>query len=101
MEQPFVGRKADVMNKRGTVALFNKKEEEALEFWAQAKLLQENHFDSTCNFIMYRWSSGRITDAEMMTELEDQAFGHGPKGQLLRAFLNLAIGNLQIGKSQI
>ena len=30
MEQPFIGRKADVMNKRGTVALFNRKEEEAL-----------------------------------------------------------------------
>lgn len=70
MEQPFVGKKADVFNKRGIVALFNRQEEEALNYWKEAMLLKDSHFDSTCNRVMYMWSSGRITDAQMMEELE-------------------------------
>lgn len=66
MDQPFIGKKADVFNKRGIVALFNKNEDEALHYWAQAKQLNDHHFDSICNLIMFRWSSGRITDSEMM-----------------------------------
>jgi len=66
MADPFVGKKADIFNKRGTVALFNRKEEEALNYWGEAKMLNDRHFDSTCNYVMYRWSSGRITDAQMM-----------------------------------
>jgi hypothetical protein len=41
METPFIGKKADVMNKRGTVALFNRNEEEAMRFWFEAKNLNE------------------------------------------------------------
>ena len=55
MEQPFVGKKADVMNKRGTVALFDRNEEEAIRYWQEAKILNNRHFDSTCNFVMKRW----------------------------------------------
>lgn len=51
------------MNKRGTIALFNKNEDEAMCFWAEAKKLNEKHFDSTCNSVMYKWSTGRITDS--------------------------------------
>lgn len=57
-----MGKKADVMNKRGTIALFNKNEDEAMCYWAEAKKLNEKHFDSTCNSVMYKWSTGRITD---------------------------------------
>lgn len=80
METPFVGKKADVMNKRGTVALFNKNEDEAMRYWSEAKSLNERHFDSTCNYVMYRWSTGRITDGQMMSELQEFAFDHGHKG---------------------
>jgi len=62
MEQPFLGKRADVLNKRGTVAIFNRNENEAIRFWSEAKNLNERHFDSTCNYIMYMWSTGRITD---------------------------------------
>jgi hypothetical protein len=34
METPFVGKKADVYNKRGIVALFHNKEGEALHWWS-------------------------------------------------------------------
>ena len=33
METPFIGKKADVLNKRGTVCLFNHQENQALQFW--------------------------------------------------------------------
>lgn len=46
MEQPFVGKKADVYNKRGIVALFRGKEGEALSMWQEARLIQDRHFDS-------------------------------------------------------
>lgn len=63
MEQPYVGKKADVFNKKGIVALFNNKEGEALKCWSEARILSDRHFDSQCNFCLYRWSTGRISDA--------------------------------------
>jgi hypothetical protein len=80
MEQPFVGKKTDVMNKRGTVALFNRNEEEAIRYWQEAKILNNRHFDSTCNFVMYRWSTGFITDNEMMANLSEFVFDAPHKG---------------------
>lgn len=101
METPFVGKKADVLNKRGTVALFNRNEDEAMRFWQEAKALNDKHFDSTCNHVMYKWSTGRITDGQMMSELGEFVFDHGHKGQCLQAYLNLAIGNLDEGHRQL
>ena len=94
-------KKADVMNKLGIVALFNNREEDALKYWHEAKVLNDHHFDSTCNYVMYRWSTGRITDAQMMQELEENAFDQSKKGAVLQAYLNLAIGNLELGRSQL
>ena len=62
MEAPFVGKKADVYNKKGIVALFHDKEGEALHYWSEARILSDRHFDSQCNFCMHRWSTGRISD---------------------------------------
>lgn len=87
------------MNKRGTVALFNRNEDEAMRCWSEAKSINERHFDSTCNFVMYKWSTGRITDSEMMSELSEFVFDVGHKGKTLEAYLNLAIGNLEKGIS--
>lgn len=69
MENPFLGKKADVYNKQGIVALFHGKEEEALRYWSEARLLNDRHYDSHCNFCMHRWSTGRISDAQLMAEL--------------------------------
>lgn len=63
MESPFVGKKADVYNKNGIVALFHNREGEALRNWSEARILSDRHFDSTCNYCMHRWSTGRIGDA--------------------------------------
>ena len=69
MENPFVGKKADVYNKKGIVALFHDKEGEALHWWSQARMLCDRHFDSQCNFCMHRWSTGRISDAQLIAEM--------------------------------
>ena len=37
METPYVGKKADVFNKKGIVALFNEEEKLAETFWQQAE----------------------------------------------------------------
>lgn len=68
-----------------------------MRFWSEAKNLNERHFDSTCNYVMYRWSTGRITDSEMMIELSEFIFDVSHKGQCLEAYLNLAVGNLDKG----
>ena len=101
MEQPFFGKKADVMNKRGTVALFNRDTETAMAYWEQAKRLNDKHFDSTCNFVMYEWSTGRITDSQMMDQLSEFVFAARHKGETLEACLNIAIGNTQKGVSAL
>jgi hypothetical protein len=33
MEKPFIGKKVDVLNKKGIVSLFRGKQDEALQFW--------------------------------------------------------------------
>jgi len=37
METPYVGKKADVYNKKGIVALFNEEEKEAEKYWNMAE----------------------------------------------------------------
>ena len=66
LETPFVGKKSDVLNKRGAVALFNKNESEAIRYWHEAKQLNDSHFDSHANYIMFMWTTGKITDSAMM-----------------------------------
>jgi hypothetical protein len=66
LETPFVGKKADVLNKRGTVALFNRNEQEAIRFWQEARQLNEAHFDSHANYGMFMWTTAKVTDSQMM-----------------------------------
>lgn len=58
MEQPFIGKRADVLNKQGVVAFFNKRTEEAVSLWNQAIQLSEQHFDAHTNHSMFLWSTG-------------------------------------------
>ena len=71
MESPFVGKKADVYNKKGIVSLYHKKgaDNEALAYWQEADLINDRHFDSKYNYIMFRWSTAKISDEVLMTEL--------------------------------
>ena len=62
MEHPYVGKKADVFNKQGIVALFHGEEGRALNCWSEARMISDRHFDSQANYCMHRWSTGRISD---------------------------------------
>ena len=44
-ECAYVGKRADLMNRRGIVALYNKQEEVAMNFWAEGLLINDRHFD--------------------------------------------------------
>jgi len=59
METPFVGKKADVLNKKAIVSLFHRREEKEkrVELWTQAKWINDTHYDSTCNELMFYWSN--------------------------------------------
>ena len=41
MQTPICGKKTDLMNNRGIIALFNKEEELAMRFWCETRLI--NH----------------------------------------------------------
>lgn len=98
MENPFVGKKADVYNKKGIVALFHDKEGEALHWWSQARLLCDRHFDSMCNFSMHRWSTGYISDEQLIAELDEFVFSVPGKGETLHAYLLISMGEREKGK---
>lgn len=89
MENPYVGKKADVLNKKGIISLFHRKGEDnvALNYWQEAELLNDRHFDSKCNFVMFRWSTAKITDEQMRAELAEFVFDVPHKGVLYNAFL--------------
>ena len=57
MEHPFIGKRADVYNKIGSVAYFNGKHEEAKDWWEKAIKSNSTHFDSLFNFGMYNFLS--------------------------------------------
>lgn len=97
METPFVGKKADVYNKKGIVALFHNKEKDALEWWSKARLLSDRHFDSVCNFVMHRWTRGHISDSQMLAELSEFVFSVPGKGQTLHAYLLICCGEREQG----
>mgnify|MGYP003695028639 CR=1 FL=1 len=63
METPYVGHKADVLNKKGVVALYHNNEELALRCWEEAQRSNDRHFDSKFNFCIQRWSAGNVGDA--------------------------------------
>jgi hypothetical protein len=90
MEKPFIGKKVDVLNKQGIVALFRGNQEEALHLWQLASELNNRHFDSKVNFCMHRWSTGVITDEQINAELMEFVYEVPGKGQLLQAALLIA-----------
>ena len=97
MENPFVGKKADVYNKKGIVALFHDREGEALHWWSQARILSDRHFDSQCNFCMHRWSTGRISDQQLVAEMSEFVFSVPGKGKTLHAYLLISMGEREQG----
>lgn len=90
METPYIGKRADVYNKRGIVALFRDQEKLAEHWWDQALSLSEHHFDSQCNASMHRWNNGSISDAQLMSEMGHYVFTVEGKGETMLAYLLIA-----------
>lgn len=101
METPFIGKKSDVLNKKGTIALFKGQEEDAIRLWTEATLLNDRHFDSKCNVCLHRWRTGRINDAQLMSELRQFVFNVADKGECMEVFLHLASGERNTGREML
>ena len=97
LDPPIEGKPADVMNKLGVVALFNRDEDNAMRYWCEAKQINRRHFDSTYNYILHRWSTARINDERMMKEFDEFIFDVPNKGVCLKAVLLLAQGDTELG----
>ena len=99
MENPFMGKRADVLNKRGIVSLFHGgKEGDALHYWAEAQKLKDRHYDSRWNYCMHRWSSGVISDDELKQELAGYVFAAKDKGEVAKACMLVALGERSEGR---
>lgn len=46
---------------------------------------------------MYRWSTAKISDNKIMTELEDFVFKAPHKGETLKAYMKIALGDKEQG----
>lgn len=93
MQDPTVGKREDVKNKRGITALFNRNEDEAMRQWCLARNINQRHFDSICNYVLYRWSTAKIDEQQMTEELTPFVFTNPNKGRCLKAYLKLAVGD--------
>ena len=98
MENPFVGKKADTLNKKAIIALFHKKKPDHLcnDYWDEALLLNDRHFDSRFNSVMFQWSTARIGDEKCMVDLET-VFREENKGKCMFYYLSIAQGDKEDG----
>ena len=55
MEQPFIGKRADVCNKKAIMALSKLDDVSAVKYWEEAFQMKEQHFDASVNYLMYKW----------------------------------------------
>lgn len=57
MELPVVGKRADVCNKKAIMALSRGDEDLALQLWEEALAMNEEHFDTLINYLIYKWKN--------------------------------------------
>lgn len=94
-----MGKKADSLNKKGIISIFHQQaaEQTACQHWQEALSLNDRHFDSKWNEVMYRWTTAKIGDQKMMSELEEFVFQAEHKGETLRAYCKIAQGDKEQG----
>mmetsp|Transcript_10619 Transcript_10619/g.10701 ORF Transcript_10619/g.10701 Transcript_10619/m.10701 type:complete len:238 (-) Transcript_10619:807-1520(-) len=98
MEQPQIGKRADVLNKKAVFLMCKGHEEEGLRLWDEALNMKESHFATKINFILYRWKSGQLSDGELVEEIQNNLIGQeGEKAVGLEGLIKIAIGDKQEG----
>lgn len=76
MEIPFVGKRADVLNKQACVSYFNTRKEHAEELWAKAINASNQHYYSCFNLGMKRFHHGEVASAALRADFGDDVFAH-------------------------
>lgn len=74
MEQPVIGKRTDVCNKKAIMALSRGEEALALKYWEDALLMKDEHFDTHLNYLIYKWRIALFSDSELLYELSKNVF---------------------------
>ena len=66
MEQPVIGKRTDVCNKKAIMAISRGEEALALKCWEDALTMKEEHFDTHLNYLIYKWRNAMFSDYELI-----------------------------------
>lgn len=98
MEEPFIGKRADVANKKAVFLLCRGEEEAALRLWEEGLSMKENHFNITTNFILYKWRSAQFTDEDVVEEMKRHVNASNTTKSIgIDGLINIAIGDKNEG----
>ena len=97
MEIPVIGKRTDVYNKKAIMALSRGESDLALKYWEDSQSMKEEHFDTTLNYLTYKWRCGMISDDELMEKLSEGVFKQSDVGLGLKGIMKLAVGEIEEG----
>lgn len=92
MEVPFVGKRADMLNKKALVAYFKGSTEQAGQYWSKAINSSNQHFYSCFNMGVKQFWNGEVSGKALIADFSDDVFEHREKGPIVRAMLLIATG---------
>ena len=84
MELPVIGKRVDVCNKKAVMALTRHEDDVALKCWEEALSMNEVHFDTQYNYLIYKWKEANISDDELLEELGKEIFSVKNEGQIIK-----------------
>jgi len=97
MELPVIGKRADTCNKKAIMALSRGEEDQALNLWEEALNMNDEHFDTLTNYLIYKWKNAQITDDEIITEMSKDIFEEKDIGQGVKGLILIASGDKERG----
>lgn len=104
MEIPFVGKRADMLNKKALVAYFKGSaddQQQAGEFWSKAINSSNQHFYSCFNMGMKSFWNGEVSGGQLRADFSDDVFEHSTKGPIVQAMLLIATGHRLDGSKML
>jgi hypothetical protein len=102
MQEPFIGKRADVLNKKAVFLMCRGEEESALRLWEEGLSMKDSHFDISTNFILYKWKSAQFTDEDVVEEMKRNVIAANTEKSIgLDGLINIAIGEKNEGMSII
>lgn len=93
----MIGKRTDVYNKKAIMALSRGESVLALKYWEDSQSMKEEHFDTTLNYLTYKWRCGMISDDELMEKLSEGVFKQSDVGLGLKGIMKLAVGEIEEG----